>query len=418
MALSRLKADPLVGVRELQTIVVTFLKKQPEKDILSFLSSAKRVDWKTAPAIDLLGDAKVAEFFTGLFKVHANGVMSKSKLKKALSATQSEYFRLNHSKMHDDDYIDLADERIRILAGQYRDLKKCSEHYDRTMRKATAKQKDIVDEALSVLDLDAGKQNQVLCSAIVPYIPPDTKGPGIPPDTKGPGIPLDTKGPGASKPAQDSSSGIFKRILKKRISSPKPEKVPKLEEQQEVSQVKELQKKKEEPLLFVSSSESSNELEEIPAMFAEAFNLESKKTHVEKKNVAVKNVPVEEKMRKHCEFELSKDDQDLISEAMSNNLAESSKGAKGKKSPKGAKGKKEDKKKGAEKKDSKSVGKKGKQEGLGEHKSSKRRRVKDSAYHKARNAARLAGCSPGTAKLKAREAANEAAMLFDAKVQN
>lgn len=154
-------------------------------------------------------------------------------------------------------------------------------------------------------------------------------------------------------------------------------------------------------------------------MFAEALSLDSKKTHVEKKEVAVKKVPVEEKMRKkHCQFELSKEDQDLISEAMSKKLAKSSKGEKAKKSSKGAKGEKENKKKGAEKKDSKSIDKKGKQEGLGEHKSSKRRRVKDSAYHKARNAARLAGCSPATAKSKARQAANEAAMLFDAKVEN
>ena len=59
----RLKADPLVGVRELETVFVSFLKKQPEKDIFSFLSSSRRIDWKTAPALDLLGDAKGGRAF-------------------------------------------------------------------------------------------------------------------------------------------------------------------------------------------------------------------------------------------------------------------------------------------------------------------------------------------------------------------
>ena len=405
MALFRLKADPLVGVRELETVVVSFLKKQPEKDILSMLSSSKRIDWKTAPAIDLLGDEKVAELFRSLFKVHANGVVSKAKLKKALSCTQSEYFRLNHSKMHDDDYIDLADERIRILAAQYRELKKVGDLYDRTIRKATCKQKDTIDEVLSLLTMDAGKgareeNDPSLVTALVPYIPPETQRPA------------------ASKPAQESSSssGIFKRILGKRISSPKPEKVLKLEDQQKVSEVKGQQNKKEEPFRFGASSESSSELEEIPAMLAEAFNLKSKTEDVKEKNVAVKKVAVEEKVRKKPgEFELSKAEEDLISVEMSKKLANTSKSGKDKK---GSKEKKTGKKKGTQKKDTKSVPKKGKQESVGELKSSKRRRVKDSAYHKARNAARLAGCSPGTAKLKAREAANEAAMLFDAKVQN
>ena len=347
----------------------------------------------------------MAELFSGLFKAHANGVLSKAKLKKALSCTQNEYFRMNHSKMHDDDYIDLADERIRILASQYRDLKKLGDHYDRTMRKASSRQKDTIDEVLSILTLDAGskareEKDNLLSTAIVPYIPPETLRPAD------------------SKPAQQSSSssGIFKRILGKRISSPKPEKVLKLEDQQKVTEVKEQQNKKEEPFRFGASSESSSEQEEIPAMLAEAFNLKSKTEDVEKKNVAVKKVEVEDKVRKKpAEFELSKDEEDMISLAMSKKFAETTKSGKEKK---GSKEKKTGKKKGTEKKDTKSVTKKGKQESVGEHKSSKRRRVKDSAYHRARNAARLAGCSPGTAKLKAREAANEAAMLFDAKVQN
>ena len=401
----RLKADPLVGVRELETVFVSFLKKQPEKDIFSVLSSSRRIDWKTAPALDLLGDAKVAELFSGLFKAHGNGVISKAKLKKALSCTQNEYFRMNHSKMHDDDYIDLADERIRILASQYRDLKKLGDHYDRTMRKASSRQKDIIDEVLSILTLEPcsrarEEKDNLLSTAIVPYIPPETLRPAD------------------SKPAQQSSSssGIFKRILGKRISSPKPEKVLKLEDQQKVTEVKEQQNKKEEPFRF--GAESSSEQEEIPAMLAEALNLKSKTEDVEKKKVAVKKVEVEDKVRKKpAEFELSKDEEDMISLAMSEKFAETSKDKSGKEK-KGSKEKKTGKKKGTEKKDTKSVGKKDKQQSVGEHKSSKRRRVKDSAYHRARNAARLAGCSPGTSKLKAREAANEAAMLFDAKVQN
>lgn len=406
----RLKADPLVGVRELQNVLVSFLKRQPEKDIFALLSSTKRIDWKTAPATELLGDPNVAPLYTALFQIHSNGVISKSKLKKALWATQTEYCRLNTGKMHDEDYMDAADERIRVLAGQYRELKKLGWLYDRTMRKVTNRQKETIDEVLSMLSVDCGKQEEGenkleavpsqgllalgMSTAIVPYIPPETQGPA------------------ASKPAQESCSGIFKRILKKRISSPKPEKVPKLEDLQKVSQVQEQQKRKEDPVVCGPPSDSSSELDEIPAMLKEAFNLESKKKKVEKETVAVeKNV-----RKKPGEVALSKDEEALIAVAMSSKVEEPSKGGKDKNKSKV----KEKGQKATEKKSNSSqkVSKKGQVELKTEHKSSKRRRVKDSAYHKARNAARLAGCSPGTAKLRAREAANEAAMIFDAKGQN
>lgn len=414
MALSslRLKADPSVGVRELQTILVSFLKKQQEKDIFELLNSTKRIDWKTAPATELLGDPTVAPLYCGLFKICSNGVISKAKLKKALWATQTEYYRLNHSKMHDDDYIDAADERIRILAHQYRELKKFGWLYDRTMRKVTNRQKETIDEVLSMLSLDSclqeeGEKNlgavpsQPMAglgtsTAIVPYIAPKTEGPD------------------ASKPAQESCSGIFKRILKKRISSPKPEKVPKLEDLEKVPQVQEQQKRKEDPFVCCLPSDSSSELEEIPAMVKQAFNLESKKKKVEQGSVEV-----EKNMRnKPGEVSFSKDEEDLIALAMSSKVEEPSKS--GKDNDKKKSKVKEKGQKGTEKKSSasKKVDKKEQVEMKSPHKSSKRRRVKDSAYHKARNAARLAGCSPGTAKLRAREAGQKAAMIFDAKAEN
>ncbi len=47
------------------------------------------------------------------------------------------------------------------------------------------------------------------------------------------------------------------------------------------------------------------------------------------------------------------------------------------------------------------------------HKSSKRRRFVDSAYHTARKTAEKTGLSPNTCKSKARSAASEARLFFD-----
>ena len=83
--------------------------------------------------------------------------------------------KVNKTSYHTDDWVDQMDQRIRVLLSQARALKK-AETYVTSMRKATAEDKEAVDDILARLNLgsEAPAESQAAessCRAMVLYEP-------------------------------------------------------------------------------------------------------------------------------------------------------------------------------------------------------------------------------------------------------
>ena len=385
MSQKRLVADPNVGVRELQAVFVNFLKTQPTKDLLAVLGpskSCKRVDWKSAPLAELLGCRAVSDLYQGLFKCCKNGVLPRAKMKNSLWKVQAEFCRMNLTSVHDEDYMDSLDDRVRVLASQYRSLKQDIDKYSRLLRKASCAEKQAIDDALALLDLDgtlpveqqasflADKQ-EVL--AMVPYVH------NAVPEAPG----HDHK--------QEKARSIFQRLLNRQTSSPTKsakEKVLDQDVRQHIPQKRELLRTESEP----------------DSVFLERM-LGSSPEEAQKKKHRSSSKVQSDSLQDLSSLDLSVHEQGLLKEALEDRVAV------GKRPAKKAKAKKKVAPKAKSVQNKKEPKKQVKQK-TG-HKCSLRRRIRDSAYHSAKRAARVGGFSPNSARRKACEAAAEAARQFD-----
>ena len=213
MSISRLVADPLVGVRELQGVLVGWLNKQDTKDVWKLLSPGnnKEVTWKTAPHLELMAQEHVASLYAGLFQVCCNGVLPKGKLRKAVACVHQDVFKINFMAKIDDDFFDIIDERLRIIAAWFREVKNKSVAYDRLMRKASAKQNEVIDSVLAFLQPGP---SEPMSLALVPHQPPPKKAE----------VPFSVAcepNSMASSSKSQKVAGIFQKILDKQESPEK-----------------------------------------------------------------------------------------------------------------------------------------------------------------------------------------------------
>ena len=156
----RLGPDPSVGVSDIQKVIWESTERLGCKDVLKILHSHQQPSWKSAPIGEWLGGDSMCILFCNLFSVHENGVISSTKLKKALLSLQSEKGRLNFSKYHDGDWSDMVDVQIRIAAQQFRDIKKDSMKYARCCKKCSLKEKANIDKVLDFLHISGEELEQ------------------------------------------------------------------------------------------------------------------------------------------------------------------------------------------------------------------------------------------------------------------
>lgn len=132
---SRLAPDPSVGVGDLVAVFKDFkdwMQEESCQDIGKLLHSQQKISWKGASDGDWLGSNSLSNLFCKLFNIHKNAVMSSQKIKTAFLKCQTQHGRLNFSKLHDADWADNMDDKLRMAAAHYRDLKKDPVKYHRS----------------------------------------------------------------------------------------------------------------------------------------------------------------------------------------------------------------------------------------------------------------------------------------------
>ena len=147
----RLGPDPSVAIGDIQKCLHEFLQRHGSSDIDRLLHPPNPISWKTSPDGEWLGMETMCDLFSNLFILHGNGVMASSKVQRAIMKLQNEKGRLNYSKKHDADWCDALDEKLRIAAQQYRDLKRDPMKYARCCKKVSVKELKNIDTVLQHL---------------------------------------------------------------------------------------------------------------------------------------------------------------------------------------------------------------------------------------------------------------------------
>lgn len=158
---SRLGPDPSISINDLQRKINEVMQRQGCRDLNKLLHSRHAVSWKTSPDPEWLGTDELVDICSTLFSLHTNGVLQSTKMRKALLALQAESGRINFTKLHDTDFADGMDEKIRIACQQYRELKRDPKKYLRCIKKASVKEKNNIDNVLSFLQLHEDDTMQI-----------------------------------------------------------------------------------------------------------------------------------------------------------------------------------------------------------------------------------------------------------------
>ena len=202
---SRLKVDPAIGVMDLQKVLVQEMQRREDHNLWNSVKHPTNASWswKTAPNMQWLAQAR--QLLCGFLEIAPNGLLPSSKLRLSLQRlVVDSSLKVNKTSYHTDDWVDQMDQRIRVLLSQLRALKK-ADTYVTSMRKATAGEKEAVDDILSQLNLgsvaEAGPQAaESSCRAMVLYEPEEAA---------------------RSRPAVRSPGKVFKRILERHSSTSK-----------------------------------------------------------------------------------------------------------------------------------------------------------------------------------------------------
>lgn len=149
---SRLTPDPAIMVGDLQRCICAFCKTEGSFDLQKLLlPSLSPSNWKNAADPTYLA-GPMSSLLKELFKVAPNGVVASKKFKQALEKFQTDsHRRVNQSKLNDADFWSLVDNNVRAAASQYRDLKLSASKYATCMRKASLKEKEVMDGVLELL---------------------------------------------------------------------------------------------------------------------------------------------------------------------------------------------------------------------------------------------------------------------------
>lgn len=144
--------DPNVAVSELMQVLHDHLKRENTKDLWHTLQvpDNQQLGWKKA--CNPLWMAKLNFLVHGLILVAPNGVVASVKLKLAIQKLLADH-KCTTSKGHEvNDTVDLCDQMIRVLLGQFRACKDKQEKYYRVCRRMSAAEKSELDKTLAAMD--------------------------------------------------------------------------------------------------------------------------------------------------------------------------------------------------------------------------------------------------------------------------
>ena len=89
-------------------------------------------------------------------------------MQEALEKIQADHYRINFSRLRDDQFIDKCSLYIRAAASQMRDLKAKGDVYQRAMKRASLKEKQALDGLLDEMVLRQNLRERFRCPRGLP----------------------------------------------------------------------------------------------------------------------------------------------------------------------------------------------------------------------------------------------------------
>ena len=146
---SRLKASPSLSVADIQGAFKKFLEEQNSWDLAKFIAAPDGAGWKTAPPIKYL--ARLEPLLQKLLHVAPNTMMTSKKVREALEILGNE--KGIHKPRSLSDFMDWADDLIRMCMAHLRELKTNKVSLERALRKGSSQDCDKIKKMLDKIQL-------------------------------------------------------------------------------------------------------------------------------------------------------------------------------------------------------------------------------------------------------------------------
>lgn len=146
---SRLKASPALSVADIQGALTDFLEEQKSWDLAKFIAPPDGIGWKTAPPIKYL--ARLEPLMSKLLHVASNAMLTSKKVREALENLGNE--KSIHKPRRLADFVDWADDVLRMCMAHLRELKGNKLALERAFRKGSTLDCDKVKKLLDCIQL-------------------------------------------------------------------------------------------------------------------------------------------------------------------------------------------------------------------------------------------------------------------------
>jgi len=155
--ITRLSADPCIGLADLQKAIEDFLLSKPDYNLYGHCAPPKdSMTWKTTPNPTWMSNLSclVARFLN----IAPNTVLPQKKLQVALTHMLNAGTAKNITKKPAADWVDDVCVFIRTVMASYKDIRrdmfKDKKGYDRLMKKASLKEQDLINKVLDSIDIN------------------------------------------------------------------------------------------------------------------------------------------------------------------------------------------------------------------------------------------------------------------------
>ena len=147
---SRLVSDPSLGVSDLMQPLTEYMEERHSRNVEALLKVPKGTSWKTAPSGEWM--ASLATLM-GKYTLIAPNAMIPPKQRRAALMRIHQESAINFSKKPTEDFLDWADESIRICLAQFRVIKNCELSRSRAFKKIGPVEIAAADKVLQQMDL-------------------------------------------------------------------------------------------------------------------------------------------------------------------------------------------------------------------------------------------------------------------------
>ena len=147
---SRLVSDPSLGVSDLMQPLTEYMEERRSRNVEALLKVPKGTSWKTAPSGEWM--ASLATLMGKYTLIAPNAMIPPKKHRAPLMRIHQES-AINFSKKPTEDFLDWADESIRICLAQFRVIKNCELSRSRAFKKIGPVEIAAADKVLQQMDL-------------------------------------------------------------------------------------------------------------------------------------------------------------------------------------------------------------------------------------------------------------------------